>query len=212
MANALIDGSCFGARRNHLQILRTINRSFCITALNYLSSQAKMRRNPAQTAQNPFANPAYMQPADATYLKHPHPKRKSSGCAFAHSNRRNASRPSTALIGDIAVWRTANGIDSQDRRPTGVTQPETLPDLWKQHLDRDVAHAVEPHNSNLDQRQAPRKALRHGSDHLQRPYRTPRPNAPSSPDASHGNHQGHTSLGRPLVWSEWAADSRVWLY
>jgi hypothetical protein len=138
-------------------------------------------RNPSINAQNPFANPAYMQPADATYLKHPHPKRKSSGCAFAHSNRRNASRPSTALIGDIAVWRTANGIDSQDRRPPEGDPTRTLPDLWKQHLDRDVARAVEPHNSNLDQRQAPRKALGHGYDDLQRQYQTPRPNAPSSP-------------------------------
>jgi hypothetical protein len=79
------------------------------------------------------------------------------------------------------VWRAANGIDPQDPRPTGGTQLETLPDLWKQHLDRDVARAIEPHKSNLDQRQAPRKAHRHAYDDLQRPYQTPRPNAPSSP-------------------------------
>ena len=29
------------------------------------------------------------------------------------------SRPSTALIGEIAVWRAANGINPQDPRPTG---------------------------------------------------------------------------------------------
>jgi hypothetical protein len=29
------------------------------------------------------------------------------------------SHPSTALVGEIAVWRAANGIDPQDARPTG---------------------------------------------------------------------------------------------
>ena len=46
------------------------------------------------------------------------------------------SHPSIALIGEIAVWRAANGIDPQDPRPTGGTQLETLPVLWKQRLDR----------------------------------------------------------------------------
>jgi hypothetical protein len=91
------------------------------------------------------------------------------------------NHPSSALIGDIAVWRAANGIDPQDPQPTGGTQLEAAADLWKQHLDRDVARAIEPHNSNINQRQAPRKALRHGYDDIQRPYQTPRPNAPSSP-------------------------------
>jgi hypothetical protein len=67
------------------------------------------------------------------------------------------------------VWRAARGIDPQDPRPTGGTQLQAAADLWKQHLDRDVARAIEPHNSNLDQREAPRKALRHGYD-IQRPY------------------------------------------
>jgi hypothetical protein len=54
------------------------------------------------------------------------------------------SHPSTALIGEIAVWRAANGIKLNDRRPTGGTQLETLPALWKQRLDRDVARAADP--------------------------------------------------------------------
>ena len=42
------------------------------------------------------------------------------------------SHPSTALIGEIAVWRAANGISPQDPRPTGGGgQLETLPALWK---------------------------------------------------------------------------------
>jgi hypothetical protein len=48
----------------------------------------------------------------------------------------------TALIGEIAVWRAANGINPHDPRPTGGTQLETLPALWKQRLDRDIARAL----------------------------------------------------------------------
>jgi conjugative relaxase-like TrwC/TraI family protein len=91
------------------------------------------------------------------------------------------SHLSTALIGDIAVWRAARGIDPQDPRPTGGHQLQAAADLWKQDLDRDVARAIEPHNSNLDQRQAPRKALRHGHDDIQCPNQISPPNAPSSP-------------------------------
>jgi hypothetical protein len=54
------------------------------------------------------------------------------------------SYPSTALVGEIAVWQAANGIDPQDPRPTGGTQLETLPTLWKQRLDRDIARATYP--------------------------------------------------------------------
>ena len=83
--------------------------------------------------------------------------------------------------GDIAVWRAARGIDPQDPRPTGGHQLEAAVELWKQHLDRDVARAIEQHNSDLDQPQAPRKALHHGYDDIQRPYQRSGPNAPSSP-------------------------------
>ena len=65
------------------------------------------------------------------------------------------SHPSTALIGEIAVWRAANGIDPQDPRPTGGTQLETLPALWKQRLDRDIARATyPPADARADERQA----------------------------------------------------------
>src|SRR4030095_5294421 len=47
-----------------------------------------------------------------------------------------------ALVREIAVWRAANGINHQDPRPTGETQLETLPALWKQRLDRDIARAT----------------------------------------------------------------------
>ena len=70
------------------------------------------------------------------------------------------SHPSTALIGEIAVWRAANGINPQDPRPTGGTQLETLPALWKQRLDRDIARATDPPaDARADERQAARTAL-----------------------------------------------------
>ena len=92
-------------------------------------------------------------------------------------------RPSTALIGEVAVWRAANGIDPQDPRPTGGTQLERLPALWKQRLDRDIERATEPAtDSKADKRQAARTAP--SSYHReQRQYQTPerRPSGPSVP-------------------------------
>jgi hypothetical protein len=94
------------------------------------------------------------------------------------------SHPSTALVGDIAVWRAANGIDPQDPRPTGgAGQLETLPALWKQHLDRDIAHATNPPaDARADKPHAGRTALS-PRDIRQRPYQQPerRPSGPSAP-------------------------------
>jgi hypothetical protein len=95
------------------------------------------------------------------------------------------SHPSTALIGEIAVWRAANGIDPQDPRPTGRGggRRETAPALWKQRLDRDVAHATDPPaDARGDKRQIAGTAP--GSyDHSQRPYQNPEqpPSGPSAP-------------------------------
>jgi hypothetical protein len=94
------------------------------------------------------------------------------------------SQPSTALIGEIAVWRAANGINPQDPRPTGGTQPETLPALWKQRLDRDIAWVTDPAaDARVDERQAAHTALRRWHDDRQRPYQTrgQPPNGPSAP-------------------------------
>jgi hypothetical protein len=83
------------------------------------------------------------------------------------------SHPSTALIGEIAVWRAANGINPQDPRPTGGSQLETLPALWKQRLDRHIARATNPPAAPRgDERQAAQTALRRWHDHSQRPYQT----------------------------------------
>jgi conjugative relaxase-like TrwC/TraI family protein len=93
------------------------------------------------------------------------------------------SHPSTALVGDIAVWRAANGINPQDPRPTGGTQLEMLPALWKQRLDRDIARATNPlADAGADQPHAGRTALS-PRDVRQRPYQQPerRPSGPSAP-------------------------------
>jgi hypothetical protein len=97
------------------------------------------------------------------------------------------SHPSTALVGEVAVWRAANGINPQDPRPTRGAQVETLPALWKQHLDRAIARATDPPaNARADERQAAHTALRRWHDDRQRPYQTPerRPNGQPHPPAN----------------------------
>jgi conjugative relaxase-like TrwC/TraI family protein len=93
------------------------------------------------------------------------------------------SHPSPALVGEIAVWRAASGINPQDPRPTGGTQLETLPTLWKQRFDRAIAHATDPQaDANADERHAERTALSSNHDR-QRPYQRPKgpPSGPSAP-------------------------------
>jgi conjugative relaxase-like TrwC/TraI family protein len=90
----------------------------------------------------------------------------------------------SALVGEIAVWRAANGINPQDTRPTGGTQLEMLPALWKQRLDRHIAHSTgSSDNARADERQAAHTALRRWHDDSQRTYQKPerRPSGPSAP-------------------------------
>ena len=94
------------------------------------------------------------------------------------------SQPSTDLVRQIAVWRAANGIDPQDPRPTGGgTQLETLPALWKQHLDRHIAPTYRPADARSDERQTGRTAPRRRHDDSKRPYQKGerRPSGPSAP-------------------------------
>jgi hypothetical protein len=59
---------------------------------------------------------------------------------------RPGSHPTAALIGEIAVWRAAVGVDPQDRRPTGAGQLQMASALCQHHLDRSVANC----NDSLD--------------------------------------------------------------
>ncbi|MFL6044745.1 MAG: MobF family relaxase [Propionibacteriaceae bacterium] len=94
------------------------------------------------------------------------------------------SHPSTGLIGDIAVWRAANGINPQDPRPTGGTQLETSPALWKQRLDLHLARSTESSgNQRSNGRQAVHTAVSRSRHPSRRPYQTPgqRPDGPAAP-------------------------------
>ena len=92
------------------------------------------------------------------------------------------SHPSATLVGDVTIWRAANGIDSLDPRPTGGDQLDTALNWWKQSLDRYIALATKaPHNSEVDQQQGRRRPRRDTYADLQRSYQTPRSNPPSAP-------------------------------
>ncbi len=69
------------------------------------------------------------------------------------------SHPSASLLGEVAVWRAANGINPHDPQATGGPQLEPRADLWKQHLDRAVANEL---SRRLDLDQQPvSQQLRH---------------------------------------------------
>jgi hypothetical protein len=90
------------------------------------------------------------------------------------------SHPSATLIGEVAVWRAANGINPHDPRATGGPQLEPRADFWKQHLDRAVANEL---SRRLDRDQPPASQQlrhRHRGD-LPRRYQQPRPNRPRVP-------------------------------
>jgi conjugative relaxase-like TrwC/TraI family protein len=89
------------------------------------------------------------------------------------------SHPTAALLGEVAVWRAAVGVDPQDRRPTGAGQLLTTAALWQHHLDRSVADCNDD-LSRLDARahQAARKHRRHeDQQRMPQPFAT-RQNSP----------------------------------
>ena len=51
------------------------------------------------------------------------------------------SRMNLAIIGEVTVWRAANGIHPSDPRPTGAAQLPTAPALWQHHLDQSLARS-----------------------------------------------------------------------
>ena len=50
------------------------------------------------------------------------------------------SHLTAAVIGEVAVWRAAVGIDPRDHRPTGPEQLQVASARWQQHLDRRITH------------------------------------------------------------------------
>jgi conjugative relaxase-like TrwC/TraI family protein len=95
------------------------------------------------------------------------------------------SHLSTSLIGEIAVWRAANGLTPQDSQPTGGgEQLDTAAALWKQRLDWQIARSTDsPGNHRFDERQTAGTAPSRRHDDSKRPYQTPGhpPNRPAAP-------------------------------
>jgi len=60
------------------------------------------------------------------------------------------SRPNAAILGEVAVWRAANGIHPSDRRPTGAGQLQTASALWQNHLDRSLTRGSDDNIDHLD--------------------------------------------------------------
>ena len=86
-----------------------------------------------------------------------------------HHALRDATQPawappgrplSAALIGEIAVWRAANGINPHDHRPTGPAQLQTASIEWRQRLDQSIAQAsADPASLDAPRRQAAARTL-----------------------------------------------------
>jgi hypothetical protein len=74
---------------------------------------------------------------------------------------------SAALIGEVAVWRAANGVNPHDRRPTGPKQLPTASAAWQQKLDRSITHASDD-PANLDLRRQAVGSTTEGGRHEHR--------------------------------------------
>ena len=116
--------------------------------------------------------------ADLADQVHDHACQDDTPLAWARPGRHR----STALVGEVAVWRAANGIDPQDPRPTGGPQQAAAADLWKRQLDRYLARATErPHNTNVDQRQPARQTQRGRHRDIEYPKPNAQPGRPTGP-------------------------------
>jgi conjugative relaxase-like TrwC/TraI family protein len=98
--------------------------------------------------------------------------------AASHSSEQpvwaaSGSHPTANLLGEVAVWRSANGVDPQDRRATGPDQLQISSAEWQRRLERRIAHASdEPTNSDLRQKVGSRFEVRRDKDQHHRPRRS----------------------------------------
>jgi len=92
------------------------------------------------------------------------------------------SRQNLAIIGEVAVWRAANGIHPSDPRPTGAGQLQTAAALWQHHLDRSLAPGSSHNSGHLEIQKrppAPTSRDRRHEDRLRLPQPpVVRPNSP----------------------------------
>jgi hypothetical protein len=86
------------------------------------------------------------------------------------------SHPTAALLGEVAVWRAANGIPPSDLRPTGAAQLQTASALWQRHLDRSLARGSDDKIGHLDNQERPSAGISGDRRHDGR-HRLPQPSA-----------------------------------
>jgi conjugative relaxase-like TrwC/TraI family protein len=93
------------------------------------------------------------------------------------------SHPTAALLGEVAVWRAAVGVDPQDRRPTGAGQLQAASAFWQQNLDRAVALCSRPLGADVGKRQVggPPQDRQREDRHRMPPTRTVRRRVPPGP-------------------------------
>jgi conjugative relaxase-like TrwC/TraI family protein len=93
------------------------------------------------------------------------------------------SHPNLALLGEVAIWRAAAGIDPQDRRPTGAGQLQAAAALWQQNLDRDVALCSRGLGADIGKRQVggPSRDDQREDRHRMPPPRAVRRSVPPGP-------------------------------
>jgi conjugative relaxase-like TrwC/TraI family protein len=91
------------------------------------------------------------------------------------------SHLTAALLGEVAVWRAANGVDPHDRRATGPEQLQISSAEWQRRLERRIAHASDDQtNSDFRQEVGSRFEVRRDKDqhHWPRPSENNRRSGP----------------------------------
>ncbi len=95
------------------------------------------------------------------------------------------SHLTAAVIGEVAVWRAAVGIDPRDHRPTGPGQLQIASARWQQHLDRRITHpgddpvSLDPRRGQVGPR-IPQNRNREDRHHPWRPEARPTSPPPRS--------------------------------
>jgi conjugative relaxase-like TrwC/TraI family protein len=88
------------------------------------------------------------------------------------------SHLSAKLLGEVAVWRAANGVDPSDPRPTGLRRLERMPSSWQSQLDGAVAGFVASQRTSNHDKPIAAKGLSSRHHHRWRPNQSPPPSAP----------------------------------
>ena len=82
------------------------------------------------------------------------------------------------LLGEVAVWRAADGVDPSDPPPTGPRRLERMPSSWQNQLDRSVAGSVTSLRTSPPAKSFATKGLSSRHHHRRVPDQSPRPSAP----------------------------------